>query len=602
VDVEVVIASHGDGRWLKPCLNSLERAAGACTYRSTIVENGGSLVPWPETPTRRLLYMPNRGFAAANNAGARGSTADLLLFLNPDTELAQGSLQLLVRSMRNRPEVGLLAVRQVTGDGSLWPSLHRFPSVRSALAQALASEKWPGMGVRVGERVLDADRYSRGGSFDWTTGAVLAVRREAFEAVGGFDERFFLFSEETDLCKRIQDAGWEAHLEPGVTFIHHAGKAGVHPPREAQMAFARLQYARKHFSRPGVAAYHSILVFHHLLRFGILRFRGSTRSSSAPASALALRVLVGKSPPPFRRSEAETVVDGSATVSGIGPDLAAPFELEARFEDQRGESTTAHQPPAAAPEATSIMGLPVDRLDHPTLIQTFLEGVRARQGGWIVTTNLDILRQFTTNRESRELILAASHRVADGQPLVWASRLAGSPVAERVAGSDLMLSMPEAAARDGLSVFLLGGDPGAAASAAARLEELFPRLQGVDSYSPPFGFEDDPAELERIKEALRGAQPALVLIGLGFPKQERLIRLLRSEMPQAWFVGIGISLSFLAGKQPRAPAALQRLGLEWLHRLWHEPRRLFRRYVVLGLPFAVRLFAWAMTQRLRGER
>jgi N-acetylglucosaminyldiphosphoundecaprenol N-acetyl-beta-D-mannosaminyltransferase len=148
-------------------------------------------------------------------------------------------------------------------------------------------------------------------------------------------------------------------------------------------------------------------------------------------------------------------------------------------------------------------------------------------------------------------------------------------------------------------VFLLGGDPGAAAAAAARLEELCPGLEGVDSYCPPPGFEDDPAELGRIKEAVHGARPVLVLIGLGFPKQERLIRLLRSEMPQTWFVGIGISLSFLAGKQPRAPAALQRLGLEWVHRLWHEPRRLFRRYVVHGVPFGLKLFAWALIQRLR---
>jgi N-acetylglucosaminyldiphosphoundecaprenol N-acetyl-beta-D-mannosaminyltransferase len=287
-------------------------------------------------------------------------------------------------------------------------------------------------------------------------------------------------------------------------------------------------------------------------------------------------------------------------VSGIASDLVATDEPEERADGARRESTTTYQP-AAAPEATSIMGLPLHRLDHPALIQTFLHGVRARKGGWIVTPNLDILRQFTTSRESRELILSASHRVADGQPLVWASRLAGSPVPERVTGSDLVLSMPEAAARAGLSVFLLGGDPGAAADAAARLEQLCPGLQSVDFYCPARGFEDDPAELERIKGAVHRARPALVLIGLGFPKQERLIRLLRSEMPQTWFVGIGVSLSFLAGKQPRAPAALQRLGLEWMHRLWHEPRRLFRRYLVLGLPFAVRLFAWAMTQRLRGE-
>ena len=312
MDLEVVIVSHRDERWLTRCVESLQDASGGCTYRTTIVENGGFPIALRATPRVRVLYTPNRGFGAANNAGALGSDAECLLFLNPDTELARGTLELLVKLLRERPEVGLIAVRQVTSDGRLWPSLHRFPSVRRELAQAFANEKWPGVGKRLGERVLDFDRYSHGGPFDWTTGAVLAIRREAFEAVGGFDERFFLFSEETDLCKRVQDAGWEAHVEPRITFIHHAGKDGVQPPREAQMAYARLLYARKHFSRSGAAIYHAILVMHHVLRFAALRFRGATESSSAPASAMALSVLLGRSAPPFRPRDAETIAGGSS--------------------------------------------------------------------------------------------------------------------------------------------------------------------------------------------------------------------------------------------------------------------------------------------------
>jgi N-acetylglucosaminyl-diphospho-decaprenol L-rhamnosyltransferase len=311
VDLEVVIVSHRDERWLARCLESLEDGTGGCSYHATIVENGGFPISLRATPRQRILYTPNRGFGAASNSGARGSDADVLLFLNPDTELARGTLDLLVRAIRERPDVGLLAVRQVTSDGRLFPSLHRFPSVRRQLAGAFANEKWPGVGKRLGERVLDSDRYSHDGPFDWTTGAALAIRREAFEAVGGFDERFFLFSEETDLCKRLQDAGWKAHVEPRVTFIHHAGKDGVQPRREAQMAYARLLYARKHFSRPAAAVYHAILVMHHLLRFAALRVRGATESSSAPASAMALSVLLGRSAPPFRTMEAEPVAGGS---------------------------------------------------------------------------------------------------------------------------------------------------------------------------------------------------------------------------------------------------------------------------------------------------
>jgi N-acetylglucosaminyldiphosphoundecaprenol N-acetyl-beta-D-mannosaminyltransferase len=280
------------------------------------------------------------------------------------------------------------------------------------------------------------------------------------------------------------------------------------------------------------------------------------------------------------------------TVSQNGSVPAVPLPESFR------ESVTSPRRPERR-EATTIMGLPFDRLDHPTLIRLFLDGVRERNGGWIVTPNLDILRQFTRCADSRRLILSASHRVADGQPIVWASRLAGGRVPGRVAGSDLVFSLPEAAARAGLSVFLLGGNPGVAAAAAARLGARCPELEPVGSYCPPYGFEDDPAELVKIKRALTAARPALVLVGLGFPKQERLIYLLRPQMPEAWFVGVGISLSFLAGDQPRAPAVLQRLGLEWLHRLLHEPRRLFKRYVVHGLPFVLRLFSWALVNGRR---
>jgi N-acetylglucosaminyldiphosphoundecaprenol N-acetyl-beta-D-mannosaminyltransferase len=279
------------------------------------------------------------------------------------------------------------------------------------------------------------------------------------------------------------------------------------------------------------------------------------------------------------------------------PPVASPVPA---LRDESNVEPPARFVPRPAGETASIMGLPFHTLDHPGLVRLFTDGVRTGQGGWIVTPNLDILRRFTADAESRELILEASHRIADGTPIVWASRLAGAPVPERVPGSDLVLSLPEAAAQVGARVLLLGGNPGVAAVAARRLEDLYPGLDGVVSYCPPVGFEDDPAELERIRDLVRGARPALILIGLGFPKQERLIRLLRSELPEAWFAGVGISLSFLAGDQPRAPAALQRLGLEWIHRLCHEPRRLFRRYIVRGLPFSLRLFGWALAQRLRG--
>jgi N-acetylglucosaminyldiphosphoundecaprenol N-acetyl-beta-D-mannosaminyltransferase len=261
-----------------------------------------------------------------------------------------------------------------------------------------------------------------------------------------------------------------------------------------------------------------------------------------------------------------------------------------------GSSVESRLPPAH--ETASVMGLPFEAIDQETMVRLVVERASVGEGGWVVTPNLDILRRFTSSRKSRDLILAATHRVADGQPIVWASRMAGTPLPERVTGSDLAGSLPRAAARAGLSVFLLGGNPGVATAAARRLRARFPGLPGVESHCPPFGFEDDPNELERIRTMLLRARPALVLVGLGFPRQERLIRALRAEFPRTWFVGVGISLSFLADEQPRAPVALQRLGLEWVHRLVHEPRRLFKRYIVHDVPFGFRLLAWALAHRL----
>jgi N-acetylglucosaminyldiphosphoundecaprenol N-acetyl-beta-D-mannosaminyltransferase len=171
-----------------------------------------------------------------------------------------------------------------------------------------------------------------------------------------------------------------------------------------------------------------------------------------------------------------------------------------------------------------------------------------------------------------------------------------------VAGSSLIWTLSEGARDAGASVFLLGGNPGVAERAADRLVERFPGLRVVGSLCPPFGFERSEAELQRIETALREAGSDVVFVALGFPKQEHLIARLKPALPDTWFVSCGITLSFVAGDVRRAPAWVQRLGLEWLHRLTQEPRRLFRRYVLLGMPFLVRLVGAAATYRLRNAR
>jgi N-acetylglucosaminyldiphosphoundecaprenol N-acetyl-beta-D-mannosaminyltransferase len=245
------------------------------------------------------------------------------------------------------------------------------------------------------------------------------------------------------------------------------------------------------------------------------------------------------------------------------------------------------------------MGLEIDRVSEREVIDIALGGVSAGRGGWICPANLEVLRQVVHDPGARRLVDEADLVVADGMPLVWAARLQRAPVPERVAGSSLAATLPDAAARDGASVFLLGGDPGVADAAARRLVRESPGLRIAGTHCPPRGFEDASDAMSTLERALLDAQPDIVFVGLGFPKQERLILRLRPLLPTAWFVSCGIGLSFVSGSVARAPGWAQRLGLEWLHRLAQEPRRLARRYLRDGVPFVIRVLAGALRRRYR---
>jgi N-acetylglucosaminyldiphosphoundecaprenol N-acetyl-beta-D-mannosaminyltransferase len=254
-------------------------------------------------------------------------------------------------------------------------------------------------------------------------------------------------------------------------------------------------------------------------------------------------------------------------------------------------------PPVHA-DRVSLLGVEFDRITHSGVVARVAAALDQGEGGWVVTPNVDILRQAVRAPESRALLEQATLVLADGMPLFWASRLQGTPLPERVAGSDLVWSLPEMAASRGASVFLLGGDPGVAERAARALIARFPELEVAGTLCPPHGFDQDPVAVSRLIKTVQEAKPRIVFVALGFPKQERLIRDLRQALPQAWMFGLGISLSFVAGEVRRAPRALQVLGLEWVHRFAQEPRRLARRYLVHGVPFALRLLLTAGLTRL----
>ena len=256
-----------------------------------------------------------------------------------------------------------------------------------------------------------------------------------------------------------------------------------------------------------------------------------------------------------------------------------------------------------ARDRVDLMGVGLDRLTQAQTVARVADALDAGRGGWIVTPNLDPLRLSASEAALRELITGADLAVADGMPLVWASRVMGDPLPERVPGSALIWDLCAAAAARGRTVLLLGGAGAAGARAATIISARYPGLGGCRHLPLQMGFRpEEPGLVEPVREAVAASGADLVFVGLGFPKQEHLITALRPALPGAWFAGVGISLSFVAGDVRRAPGWVQALGLEWVHRLIQEPRRLARRYLLHGIPFAARLFRHAVRRRRAAGR
>jgi N-acetylglucosaminyl-diphospho-decaprenol L-rhamnosyltransferase len=303
-DLAIVIVSANNACWLEPCLSTVFAHAGGASLDVVVVDNestdGTRELVQSRFPAARVVSSENRGFGYGNNRGLETTTARYVLFLNPDTEVVDGTFGELIAILDGRPTLGLAGARQIVADGTLWPTIRRFPSPARALGEAAFSERWPVSPAWAGERVLDRDAYERQTECDWTSGSFMLVRREALLSAGVFDERYFLYCEEPDLCMRIADAGWRVLHLPEMTIVHHARKGGVQPRMVAQELYARKQYARKHFGRCGRALYLAALGLRHIVRGAGARAAGEDRSAQRESARRALRTLLGRDAPPFR--------------------------------------------------------------------------------------------------------------------------------------------------------------------------------------------------------------------------------------------------------------------------------------------------------------
>jgi N-acetylglucosaminyl-diphospho-decaprenol L-rhamnosyltransferase len=304
-DIAIITVSTNESHWIRQLLPTISAHMGDIRGDVVVVDNDSSdgiadMVS-TEFPQARTVWSANHGFGHANNRGLMTCNARYVLFLNPDTEILEGTFADLVRLMDERPTVGLIGCRQIIAeDNSLCMTGRYFPSALRAVGDALSAERL--LGQRrprwLGEREIDAAAYDHEFPFDWTTGSFMLARREALESAGCFDERFFMYSEETDLCKRIKSAGWEIRHLPQMTILHHATKDGVKPHIESLGAVTRMIYARKHFSPVHRSLYAAVVVLGHLRRLAYAG-PGENGRQKRLASRHVLETLTHRRPVPY---------------------------------------------------------------------------------------------------------------------------------------------------------------------------------------------------------------------------------------------------------------------------------------------------------------
>ena len=249
--LSIIILSWNVRELLRKCLASLPLAGGALTDIIVVdaaSADGSADMVRAEYPAVQLLAeTQNLGYTRGNNLGLRAARGQYLLILNPDTEVVGEALTQMVAYMEAHPQVGMLGPQLIHPDGTVQSTRRRFPT----LAIACLESTWL---QPLAPRFL-LDRYyaldlpdEAVSEVDWVMGAALLVRREAYAQVGGFDEGFFMYSEEVDWCRRMKAAGWRVVYFPPARVIHHAGRSSEQVPAATHIRFnaSKVRYFRKY--------------------------------------------------------------------------------------------------------------------------------------------------------------------------------------------------------------------------------------------------------------------------------------------------------------------------------------------------------------------
>ncbi|MGC2160379.1 MAG: WecB/TagA/CpsF family glycosyltransferase [Silvibacterium sp.] len=244
--------------------------------------------------------------------------------------------------------------------------------------------------------------------------------------------------------------------------------------------------------------------------------------------------------------------------------------------------------PLSRPGRFHLDGIPIDRMSMKQAVAWVMHALNCRESSrplLIMGPNAQLITLAAHQPRFAAALKSASLSVPDGVSIVLAARLLGQPVPERVTGGDLMERLCIQAAHHNLSVFFLGGLPGAAEKTARKFERNHPGFRTAGVYCPPSGFEKNPVECARIRQRIAASQPDLLCVAFGAPKQELWMAENCPTLPIGAAISVGAALDTQSGLRTRAPQWTHRIGLEWLYRLVREPRRLWRRYLIGNTEF-----------------
>lgn len=227
-----------------------------------------------------------------------------------------------------------------------------------------------------------------------------------------------------------------------------------------------------------------------------------------------------------------------------------------------------------------FMNTEIDNLTMNEALERIDTLIQERNSSYVVTPNVDHIVQLENNQELRRSYANAALVLVDGKPLLWIAKLYGTPIKEKISGSDLFPRLCGLASEKGYKMFFLGAAEGVAERAAENLRRKHRGLDISGVYSPPMGFESDEKEMKKIEEMVKNAAPDILVVGLGCPKQERFMYCNSRRLGVPVSLGLGASFDFEAGVKRRAPGWMSNCGLEWFYRFLQEPGRMFRRYFV----------------------